>query len=109
MLRYQIVCNLLLFEFVLLLSIYFKNIYALFWYMCIFSNYTAPKLKKDLTETEKKQDKECYIDITEPRENLTERLKREFGFDDESEGMCFLNYLPHLVTSLVSFKSMLSI
>lgn len=33
-----------------------------------------------------KREKDTYSDLTEHRENLTERLKREFGFDDEPQG-----------------------
>ena len=61
----------------------------------VFFIIIAPKLKKEVTENVIKDNKESYIDIIEPRENLTERLKREFGFDDESEGMCFLIYDNH--------------
>lgn len=42
-------------------------------------------MKKGLIVSE--QDSSSYSDLTEHRENLTERLKREFGFDDDSEGM----------------------
>jgi hypothetical protein len=43
--------------------------------------FKNPKKKKESTKTEE----ESYSDVSEHRENLTERLKREFGFEDDSE------------------------
>lgn len=50
--------------------------------------YADTKKKKETTKSEESS----LTGVTEHRENLTERLKREFGFDDDSEGISFKKF-----------------